>query len=138
MKAIPIVSGLAMVTAVAGLAFARPGMPKGQFFERMDSNKDGKVTVAEAETLGKAKFTELDKNKDNVLAGDELNGPHPRFRKADTNNDGKVTLAEATAKGQEMFTRLDKNKDKVLTRDEMPSGGKGRGHGHERGVCHGK
>jgi hypothetical protein len=136
MKAIPIVSGLAIVTAVAGLAFARPGMQKGQFFERMDSNKDGKVTLAEAEALGKAKFTELDKNKDNVLAGDELKGPHPRFRRADSNGDGKVTLAEATAKGQEMFTRLDKNKDKILTRDEMASGA--RGHGKGRGDCHGK
>jgi Ca2+-binding EF-hand superfamily protein len=138
MKAIPIVSGLAIVTAVAGLAFAGPGMHKGKFFERMDSNNDGKVTLAEAEALGKAKFTELDKNKDNVLVADELKGP--RFRKADTNNDGKVTLAEAIAKGQEMFTRLDKNKDKVLTRDEIPTGGKGRGHGHGhgRGDRHGK
>src|SRR5688572_32951303 len=75
MKAIPIVSGLALVTAVAGLAFAHPGMPKGQFFERMDSNKDGKVTLVEAEALGKSKFTELDKNKDNVLVADELKGP---------------------------------------------------------------
>ncbi len=135
MKAIPIVSALAMVTAVAGLAAAHPGMPRGQFFEHMDQNKDGKVTLAEAEALGKAKFTELDKNKDNVLSADELKGPHPRLRHADANGDGKVTLAEATAKGQEMFTRLDKNKDKVLTRDEMPAGG-GRGHG--RGNCHGK
>jgi hypothetical protein len=136
MKAIPIVSGLAIVTAVTGLAFAHPGLGRGQFFERMDSNKDGKVTLAEAEALGKAKFAELDKNKDNVLVADELKGNGPRFRKADTNNDGKVTLAEATAKGQEMFTRLDKNNDKILTKDEMPTFGHGRGHG--RGDCHGK
>lgn len=138
MKAIPIVSSLATVTALAGLAFAHPGMGKGKFFERMDSNKDGKVTLAEAEALGKAKFAELDKNKDNVLVADELKGPHPRFRKADANNDGKVTLAEATAKGQEMFTRLDKNNDKVLTKDELPSGRRGQGGGHGRGDCHGK
>jgi hypothetical protein len=130
MKAIPIVSALAIITAVAGLAAAHPGMPKGQFFERMDTNKDGKVTVAEAEALGKARFTEIDKNKDNVLSADELKGPHPRMRHADTNGDGKITLAEATAKGQEMFTRLDKNKDRVLTRDEMRGRGHGRGHGH--------
>lgn len=138
MKAIPIVSALAIVTAVAGLAVAHPGMPKGQFFERMDTNKDGKVTLAEAEALGKAKFTELDKNKDNVLSADELKGgPHPRLRHADANGDGKVTLAEATAKGQEMFSHLDKNKDKVITRDEMPQGG-GRGHGRGHGDCRGK
>lgn len=133
MKAIPIVSALALATAVTGLALAHPGMPKGQFFERMDTNKDGKVTVAEAEALGKAKFTALDKNKDNVLAGDELEGPHPRFKRADANGDGKVTLAEATAKGQAMFTRLDKNNDKVLTRDEMPgTRGGHRPHGDRR------
>jgi len=136
MKAIPIVSALAIVTAVAGLAVAHPGMPRGQFFERMDTNKDGKVTVAEAEALGKAKFTELDTNKDSVLSTDELKGPNPRFRRADANSDGKVTLAEATAKGQEMFARLDKNKDKVLTRDELPQGNRGHGqHGRGHGPC---
>lgn len=129
MKPIPIVSALALVTAVASLAVAHPGMPRGQFFERMDANKDGKVTLAEAEALGKARFSELDKNKDNVLSADELKGPHPRLQHADANGDGKVTLAEATAKGQAMFARLDTNKDKVLTRDELPSGGRGRGHG---------
>jgi hypothetical protein len=136
MKAIPIVSALAIVTAVAGLAVAHPGMPRGQFFERMDTNKDGKVTLAEAEALGKAKFAELDKNKDNVLSTDELKGPNPRFRRADSNSDGKVTLAEATAKGQEMFARLDKNKDKVLTRDEVPQGNRAHGqHGRGHGPC---
>ena len=129
MKPIPILSAVALVTAVAGFAVAHPGMPKGQFFERMDANKDGKVTLAEAEALGKTRFAELDKNKDNVLSPDELKGPHPRMQHADANGDGKITLAEATAKGQEMFARLDKNKDKVLTRDEMPSGGRGHGHG---------
>lgn len=135
MKPFLAISTLVAVATVGTLAFAHGG--PGRMFEVMDQNKDGKITTAEADATWKARFTALDKNKDNVLAGDELTGgPHKRFKKADSNNDGKITLAEAQAKATAMFTRFDKNKDKVLTRDEMPKGGgRGHGRGHGRGDC---
>jgi len=136
MKPMIVISTLATVVTLGTLAFAHGG-GGGHMFDRMDQNKDGKVTTAEADAVWKARFTELDKNKDNVLVADELKGArHPKkFGKADTNNDGKITLAEAQAKATAMFTKFDKNKDKILTRDEMPARGRGQGHGHGRGDC---
>jgi hypothetical protein len=133
----PIVflSTLATLSTFSALAFAHGG--GGRMFERLDQNRDGKITQQEADAVAKAHFTELDKNKDGVISGAELEG-RGRVRHADANGDGKVTLAEMTAKKKELFTRFDKNKDGVLTRDEMPAKhgrGQGRGHGGGRGPC---
>jgi Ca2+-binding EF-hand superfamily protein len=134
MKPTLVVSTLAATLTLGTLAFAHGG-GGGRMFERLDANKDGKVTTAEATTLWKQKFAELDKNKDNVLSAEEIKaGKGRRLKHADANHDGKVTLAEAQAKATEMFQRFDKNEDNVLTRDEMPAG---RGKGHGRGNCSG-
>ena len=45
-----------------------------------------------AQAGAQARFSELDKNKDNVVDQSELgNGPRPMLRHADQNKDGKVT-----------------------------------------------
>jgi Ca2+-binding EF-hand superfamily protein len=128
MKTIQMFSVLALVTAVSGAAFAH-GMG-GRMFGHLDTNNDGKITLAEAQAGAQARFTELDKNKDGVITTAELDGsPHPMMRHADANKDGKITAAELQAQTATWFTRFDKNNDKVITKDEL-----GAGHGDR--PCH--
>ena len=118
MKKIHVFSVLAMVMAVSGAALAHPG--GGRMFDRLDTNNDGKVTLAEAQAGAQARFTALDKNKDGVISGDELgNGPHFMLKHADANSDGKITLAELQAQTQTWFSRFDTNNDKIITKDEL-------------------
>ena len=131
MKTIRTLSVFAAVTALTGAALAHGA--GGRMFEKMDTNNDGKVTLAEAQAGAQARFTALDKNKDGAISQDELEGGKGRMLKhADANNDGKVTLAELQAEGQKWFSRLDKNNDKVITKEEVQAL---RG-GHGRGDCH--
>jgi Ca2+-binding EF-hand superfamily protein len=119
MKTIRILSVFAAVTALTGAALAH-GPGGGRMFEKMDTNSDGKVTLAEAQAGSQAHFTALDKNKDGAITANELEGKKGRMLKhADANNDGKVTLAELQAEGQKWFARIDKNNDKVITKEEV-------------------
>jgi hypothetical protein len=126
LKKIYFVTAFGLVTAMTTAAFAcGGGEHKGA---RADSNKDGKVTLDEANALLKTKFTEFDANKDNVITTAELGDRKKRmFERADANKDGKVTLAEAQATLGKWFAERDKNGDKALSGDEM---GRGRGRGH--------
>ncbi|HMJ12823.1 MAG TPA: EF-hand domain-containing protein [Polyangiaceae bacterium] len=115
-------AGIALVlTTLSAAAFAHGGRGK------MDTNGDGKVTLAEAQAGAKQKFERMDKNKNGVVTKDELSGKRARYlEKADTNKDGKVTLAEAQAKAQTWFQKLDTNKDGVLTKEEFHAGHHGK------------
>lgn len=47
------------------------GMGGGQWFERADANKDGKLTLAEAQAGPLATFDKVDANKDGVISPEE-------------------------------------------------------------------
>lgn len=122
MKKVRVLSVFALFTLLSGAALAHGGKHKGHM-KKMDTNGDGKVTLAEAQESVKKHFTELDKNKNGTLEKDELSGKFTRrFARADANGDGKVTLAEAQAKIKDWFTRKDTNKDGVLSGDELRFG----------------
>ena len=112
-----------------------------------DTDKDGKITKAEAEAhIEKMKqsgkfahhkkghrpgagglMKRFDKNDDKVLDAAEIAAmpekPREHVLKADADKDGKVTAEElksAMAKfGHERFTKQDKNADGFLTKDEV-------------------
>jgi Ca2+-binding EF-hand superfamily protein len=127
MKKFHMFSVLAAVTALSGAAFAHGG---GRMFAHLDTNNDGKITLAEAQAGAQTRFTALDKNKDGVIAQDELgDGPRRMMKRADANNDGKITLAELQAQTGTWFGRFDKNNDKVITKDELAAAHAGHG-GH--------
>jgi Ca2+-binding EF-hand superfamily protein len=117
MKKIHMVPVFAFLTAMSGVALAHPG--GGRMFERLDTNNDGKVTLAEAQAGAQARFNALDKNKDGVITQDELGDGHFMMKHADANGDGKVTLAELQAQTQAWFSKLDANHDNVITKDEL-------------------
>jgi hypothetical protein len=129
MNKISIVALLAAVTATSGLALACPGHEGGK--TSADANKDGKVTLQEAQAKAKSRFEKMDKNKNGVLAKDELEGRAKRMERADANKDGLVTFAESQTLVQAWFQKHDQNKDGALSGDELPHGK--RGHGEGRG-----
>jgi hypothetical protein len=68
--------------ALAGICIAMPALANdkpeqmkyspGYMFDKMDSNKDGKVSKAEHDAFAAKKFSDMDTNNDNILTKDEM------------------------------------------------------------------
>jgi Ca2+-binding EF-hand superfamily protein len=142
----------------AGPGPGRPGGPGGEgrprfgnpdeFFKRLDSNGDGKVTLDEVpepakrivegmlERSGKAKDAGLTKEDIAKLGqnfrpgagpgagpgGGQFGNPEEMFKRFDTNGDGKITLDEAPDRAREMVERMleraGKGKDGSISKEE--------------------
>ena len=93
--------------------------------ERVDTDKDGKISKAEFDAEGSKLFAKLDENGDGKIAQNEMPQRHwakfggQMFDRMDTNHDGQVTKAEFEAAGDKMFQRMDKNGDGIIEKDEM-------------------
>jgi Ca2+-binding EF-hand superfamily protein len=132
---------VSLLTALAGstVAYAEaPAAPaqrteacehggRAQHFEKLDINKDGRVS--RDEMLGKAteRFDRADANKDGSLTADERAAAHKRFaeehfKKADKNGDGVLTADELPPHFAKMLGKLDTNKDGKLTQPELAAG----------------
>jgi Ca2+-binding EF-hand superfamily protein len=111
---------------------------------RADTDGDGRVSRAEAEAASSKKSTEwfdkLDTNKDGYVTQDEISQAKAtrradmkarfdeRFQEADMNKDGQLSLDEVQAKMPRLadrFTTLDKDKNGLLSKEELASGGPG-------------
>ncbi|HLJ95749.1 MAG TPA: EF-hand domain-containing protein [Gemmataceae bacterium] len=88
------------------------------FLARMDSNKDGKISRAEAKNRLAASFDVLDTNKDGFLDRNELRRAVERFRAAAGGPMGANRPAVQDADGPD-FDALDLNADGRLTREEL-------------------
>jgi Ca2+-binding EF-hand superfamily protein len=96
-----------------------------RILERVDSDKDGKISKAEFDAEGSKLFAKLDENGDGKIAANEMPQRHwarfggKMFDRMDADKDGKVTKAEFEAAGDKMFQRMDKNGDGIIEKDEM-------------------
>jgi hypothetical protein len=158
--AIALITSVGLSAGLASVALAHGGHMRGQFFEKVDANKDGKVTLAEAKAAEQTRFASIDTNKDGRLTEAELqahraalrgdreqpaNNEHGKkrgghfFKKVDANGDGAIDATESAAGAEKMFTRMDDNGDGVVTKDELGRGGceHGRGpkHGQDEGAA---
>ena len=83
----------------------------GDYLARMDSDRDGRVSLAEYQAWMSYAFDGMDRNRDGVLTADELPGGRgkpvtreqhrarlaERFRKQDANHDGWLDAKELAA-----------------------------------------
>lgn len=107
----------------------KPGGKRGDFsqriLQRVDGDRDGKISKAEFDAEGTKLFARLDDNGDGKIASDEMPQRHwakfggRMFDRMDADGDGKVTKAEFQAAGDKMFQRMDKNGDGTIEKSEM-------------------
>jgi Ca2+-binding EF-hand superfamily protein len=111
-------------------------------FERMDTNKDGKISKEEAKNLILQNFDRIDADKDGFITKDELRrwvaqtmaagGPGgfgrggfaapagPDFDALDKNADGRLTREELKGTPfEEKFDEIDANKDGKIDKKEF-------------------
>jgi Ca2+-binding EF-hand superfamily protein len=147
--------GTAALAEKGGMGMGGPGgEDRGamltEMFDKVDADKDGKVTYAELEANKKAEFAAADTNGDGVLSAEELSARElARFQEKladrtqamldDKDNDGNGSLSEAElGDGPVMrnFARVDADNDGSITKDEIQAAmkhHKKRGHGDDAG-----
>ena len=104
--------------------------PRNSRFDKADTNKDGKLSRAEATDYFVVElFESTDKNHDGKVTWEEWNVPGANVSKAkftsrDTNKDGAVSMDEALVAGRKdsvfakAFVATDTNKDGYVTKPE--------------------
>ena len=123
------------------------GGQRGQMFDQLDANGDGKVTAEEITAARSARFAAIDSNGDgqvslkevaalkdamrtargNMMAARRLNGANG-FVAADTDGNGTISAEEFAAMPNRMLDRFDADGDGAVTKDEIRDQfGKGRG-----------
>ncbi|MBB3342176.1 EF-hand domain-containing protein [Luteimonas sp. RC10] len=91
--------------ATAGAQVARTA----EYLERMDTDGDGRVSLAEYQAWMGYAFDRMDRNGDGVLSADELPGGQGR----------PITRAEHLARLAATFNRQDRNRDGYLDAREL-------------------
>jgi Ca2+-binding EF-hand superfamily protein len=126
--------------AIAGSAFAgaggcdqsgekagHGGQGRGAHFAEVDTNGDGKVSLAELTASRESWLTQVDTNKDGVATQAEIEASfaarrqehaQKMFAREDANKDGRLTRDESRMPSA-WFERADANKDGALTLAEL-------------------
>jgi Ca2+-binding EF-hand superfamily protein len=130
-----IVSSLAIAgSALAGAgadgcdkAEGKAGHGRGERFSQVDTNQDGKVSLAELTASRETWLTRVDTNKDGVATRAEVDATfqagrkdhlQKMFERDDANKDGRISRDESHMPSA-WFERADANKDGALTLDEI-------------------
>ncbi len=136
--------GLAALLAGAAVAGDSPRSDAPHDTMHADKDGDGRVSRAEATTAGAERsgewFDKLDQNKDGYVTQDELKQAREtrhemrgemkekmeqRFKEADANSDGQLSLDEVQSKMPrlaERFSTLDVDKNGLLSKEEIRNG----------------
>lgn len=141
------VTALEFESAMGGAAERRGG----RMLDRLDTDKDGRISVAEAEADAvervKRRFARLDKDQDGFIGKAELAGDKDRtasrrgsrmMERIDTDKDGRISTAEAGNARKMRFEQMDADKDGTVTVAELTErmakwrSGKRRHHGENR------
>ena len=139
---------------IATAALAHNGQGHGpraeRMVERMDTDKDGRVTKADAVAFAAARFARMDADGNGEVTREERRAARKamrqerradRFSRMDADADGSITEAEmrafASDRAARRFVRLDRNGDGAVALSEIEDRRAGRhhrdGHKHARG-----
>lgn len=113
-----IISAILLILFCTTIGFADDGD-----FNKIDTNKDGRVSKKEYIDAVIKSFNRLDKNRDGFLTKDELkaidkNDAKKFIKEEDINKDGKISKEEFTKAAEKRFKFLDKNNDGFIEQGE--------------------
>jgi Ca2+-binding EF-hand superfamily protein len=130
-----LVIGCLLGLCGGSVAFAHHGAGLGGRFGHLDSDGDGKVTLAEMQKVANDFFGKLDANHDGRVTKEEATAFHDQMRdkhsgqrgewmathlaEKDADKDGRLSAAEVPRMPAERFARIDTNKDGFLSKDEL-------------------
>ena len=117
------------LVAVGGLAIAsEPYLPRAQkVFDRLDSNKDGKISLAEFTPIAEKRFMSIDVNKDDSVSAAEIDASlqaalerrrNRMLENMDADKNGSINRAELDTYVEAMVKGADSDKDGGITFDE--------------------
>lgn len=130
-----LLGAASLVAGAALFAFAVPAIAEKSgmmdrhkaHLEEVDTDKNGKISKAEADAARDRHFTEADANGDGSVSFEEfqvmtekrrqMKLKH-RFERSDKNNDGVLTGDELGGRFADHFERLDKNGDGEISEEE--------------------
>ena len=140
MKKLFILSGVALMVS-SSLTIAAGNNTAKYDFGNFDTNKDGQISVVEANGRLAKHFDKIDTDGNDLISKAEFaemqkmkkarESKKPTFADFDTNNDGSISSAEFEAmkqmkKGQRHqkvdFAKVDANQDGKITKDEAKGG----------------
>jgi Ca2+-binding EF-hand superfamily protein len=143
----PLYVALAALLAGSALAGDNPRSDAPRDEMRADKDGDGRVSRAEADAAAAERtgewFTKLDLDKDGYVTQEETRQAREtrrgemqerfdeHFKSADANSDGQLSLDEVQTsmpRLAERFSTVDKDKNGFLSKDEMQRGGRRGGH----------
>ncbi len=125
------------IAASALLMSSAMAQSKGdQYFTKMDTDKDGKISAAEHAAAAKARFDKMDKNHDGkIVIADEIKEPKTKghaqaqadialgmLKTVDADGDGVITADEHAKAATARFEKMDTNKDGFLSKEEWAAG----------------
>ena len=117
------------LVAVGGLAIAsEPYLPRAQkAFDRLDANKDGKLSLAEFTPVAEKKFMGIDVNKDDAVSAAEIDASlqaamerrrNRILSSLDADKNGSITRAELNKYVEAMVAGADTDSDGGVSFDE--------------------
>ena len=88
---------------------------------RLDTDRDGTVSLEEAKKAADVMFDKLDRDHDGTLTRGELRGrlSAKEFTAADIDKDGTISKDEYLTVVEELFKAADPDNDGTLTRQEL-------------------
>ncbi len=128
-KLLNLVAILTGLAAVGGMAFAsEPYLPRAQkTFDKLDANKDGKLSLAEFMPVAEKRFLKIDENNDNAVSTAEIDASlqaalerrrNNILAKMDGDKNGTITRAELDHYVEAMLAGADSDKDGGVSFDE--------------------
>lgn len=129
----------AIAAVVGSFAITGAALAGDDKLDRLDADKDGKITAAEYTAGAKTSFDKLDANADGKVTAAEMDAAYTttakpgvgaakvpssaeKIKALDTDGDGSLSSVEHEAGSRTMFDQLDANKDGSLTAEEIKAG----------------
>lgn len=126
-----LLAGVASVfLAQASAAQDKPDF-RALYFNRLDQNKDGLVSLEDLQRIAAKEFKRIDEDRNGTLSLDEYLFGIPserqdaidfftdRFERSDFNGDGQIDFNEDQAFNIDLVARADQNSDGLVSKDEF-------------------